>query len=280
LFSKPIYCEMASKVTKYIDKLIESELTNMVNFADKQSTAPDITAMINKSFSEPVTNFLDVEEKEEQDKITYNNKAKSIDNDKDRRRVRDHDINQSKEAIKKINKLRADLEASKEQLRQQQLAAQVKLKADMEQGNNNDNNLDVIRQQIAEHIKESFGGMPDIKKYDAMPIITRKNPVVQKVEEAAPMPVPAAAPVPAQIPSAIDSRTQPKIIKVNFDTKTAQPFQVEFSERGFLIGSTRLSFEIIETALSKNFTITLDNGAGLVLDAIKMQKIMKYKDRV
>lgn len=266
---------MASKVNKDIDQLIENELTNMVSFSDKSNTTPDLTSIIDKSFSEPVSNYLDAEEKEEKDRITYNNKAKSIDNDRDRRKVRDHDINKSKEAIKKIEKLRAELEANKERLKQQQLAAQAKLKADMEKVNNGENNLEMVRQQIAEHIKEAFCEMPNIKKYDAMPIITRKNPVIQNMDES----LPAPAPVQSQIPPAIDSRVQPKILKVNFDTKTAQPFQVEFSERGFLIGDTRLSFEVIETALSKNFTITLENGAGLVLDAIKMQKILKYKDR-
>ena len=57
------------------------------------------------------------------------------------------------------------------------------------------------------------------------------------------------------------------------------PFEVFFSERGFKIGNTRLSFETIEDALSKNFSITLENGNGLVLDAVRMQKILRYKNR-
>lgn len=76
--------------------------------------------------------------------------------------------------------------------------------------------------------------------------------------------------------------TQPikkKIATVHFDVKTEHPFDVKFSERGFVIGDTRLSFEILETSLSKNFNIVLDGGKGLVLDAIRMQKILKYKDR-
>ena len=68
--------------------------------------------------------------------------------------------------------------------------------------------------------------------------------------------------------------------KVKFEGNSQNPFEVYFSERGFKIGSTRLSFETVEDALSKNFTITLDNGAGLVLDAVRMQKILKYKSRV
>lgn len=71
-----------------------------------------------------------------------------------------------------------------------------------------------------------------------------------------------------------------KSVLVNFDKSTDQPFQVKFTERGFLIGDTRLSFEILEVAVSKEFNITLNNGTGLVLDAVRMQKILKYKDRV
>jgi hypothetical protein len=71
-----------------------------------------------------------------------------------------------------------------------------------------------------------------------------------------------------------------KTLVVNFDKSTEQPFQVKFTERGFLIGDTRLSFEILEVAVSKEFNIVLNNGTGLVLDAVRMQKILKYKDRV
>lgn len=73
-------------------------------------------------------------------------------------------------------------------------------------------------------------------------------------------------------------KKQPVI--VNFDKSTDTPFQVKFTERGFLIGNTRLSFELLEVAINKEFNITLDNGKGLTLDAVRMQKILKYKDRV
>lgn len=68
-----------------------------------------------------------------------------------------------------------------------------------------------------------------------------------------------------------------KAKKVIFD-KSTNPFTVIFTERGFLVESTRMSFEEIQRALDKQYNIVLDNGAGLVLDAIKLQKIMKYKD--
>ena len=52
----------------------------------------------------------------------------------------------------------------------------------------------------------------------------------------------------------------------------------DFSERGFSIGGSRLSFETIEQALSKNYNLKLDGGEGLELNQVRMQKIMKYKD--
>ena len=73
------------------------------------------------------------------------------------------------------------------------------------------------------------------------------------------------------------SMQKPKETVVVFD-KSTNPYEVKFSERGFEINQTRFSFEFIETALSKDVNIVLDKGRGLSLDAIKMEKIMKYKD--
>lgn len=70
-----------------------------------------------------------------------------------------------------------------------------------------------------------------------------------------------------------------KPVKVVFDKSSAAPWEVIFSERGFLVGETRLSFEEIKNALSKNYQIVLDAGNGLVLDGVKMQSILKYEDR-
>ncbi len=70
-----------------------------------------------------------------------------------------------------------------------------------------------------------------------------------------------------------------KAYLVQFDKDTQVPFDVKFTERGFSINGTRLSFEALENALSKNYTIILNNGKGLSLDAIRMQKILKYKDK-
>jgi len=66
---------------------------------------------------------------------------------------------------------------------------------------------------------------------------------------------------------------------VVFDKGREGEFKAKFSERGFLIDGTRLSFESLEDALSKNYNLTLNGGQGIVLDAVRMQKILKYKTR-
>ena len=66
---------------------------------------------------------------------------------------------------------------------------------------------------------------------------------------------------------------------VKFDKNTQAPFDVKFTKRGFSIDGTRLGFETIENALSKNYTITLGGGKGFVLNPIRMQQILKYKDK-
>jgi len=72
-------------------------------------------------------------------------------------------------------------------------------------------------------------------------------------------------------------KIEKKDIIVRFDTKTNSPFLVKFTDRGFLVGDTRLSFGLIEKAISKQFSLTLKNG--LILTPVKMQKILKYKNR-
>ena len=73
------------------------------------------------------------------------------------------------------------------------------------------------------------------------------------------------------------AKAKAKVTVVTFD-KSTSPFEVKFSERGFEINDTRLSFEFIETALAKEINIVLEKGKGIVLDSIKMEKILKYKD--
>ena len=70
-----------------------------------------------------------------------------------------------------------------------------------------------------------------------------------------------------------------KDFKVVFDKSTKNPWTVLFSERGFLVDGTRLSFENVEMAIHKNYNIALNGGQGMVLDQIKLNKILKYKDK-
>ena len=105
-------------------------------------------------------------------------------------------------------------------------------------------NINIIREKIIEILKESMG-----------------EAVQQDIQPSVQQPV----------------KSKPKETVVVFD-KSTKPFQVTFSERGFEVENTRFSFEFIETALSKEVNITLNKGNGLVLDSIKMNKILKYKD--
>lgn len=69
-------------------------------------------------------------------------------------------------------------------------------------------------------------------------------------------------------------KMKPKAVRFNGGTESE--YVITFSERGFLVDDTRLSFEEIQNAISKEYTMTLKGGT--VLDAVKMQQILKYKD--
>lgn len=84
----------------------------------------------------------------------------------------------------------------------------------------------------------------------------------------------------ASTPSAAQptqSKEKKPDLVVRFDTNTPTPFTVKFTNRGFVVGNTRLSFELLDKAISKQFSVTLKNG--LILTPVKMQKILKYKNR-
>ncbi len=72
--------------------------------------------------------------------------------------------------------------------------------------------------------------------------------------------------------------SKPKSTRVVFEKDTDSSFEVIFSERGFAINGTRLSFEALENAISKSYDIVLDSGNGVHLTQVRMQKILKYKD--
>lgn len=97
------------------------------------------------------------------------------------------------------------------------------------------------------------------------------GPVLEQEQEA-----PVSQPT--EQPKTSKEKPKKKDMIVRFDTKTNSPFIVKFTDRGFLVGDTRLSFSLIEKAISKQFSLTLKNG--LVLTPVKMQKILKYKNRI
>lgn len=102
-------------------------------------------------------------------------------------------------------------------------------------------------------------------KQEAIQNQTRQPVVNQNIQPTAPVVTPSNVP-------------KNKVTLVKFDQNTDQPFEVKFSKRGFSVDGTRLSFELLDQALSKNFSITLNGGTGLVLTPVRMQKIMKYRD--
>lgn len=81
-------------------------------------------------------------------------------------------------------------------------------------------------------------------------------------------------------PEAVPEKPKKKKYKVVFDKETEHPYTVIFSERGFDVDGTRLNFELLKYAISKDFHIKLKGGEGLELTPVKMQKILKYEDKL
>ncbi len=244
-----------------LDNLISKSMGNM----DLKSTIEPQDKEID-SLAEPIVSFLDNEESQEKSKIQDFTRTKSVISDPDEKKIKDRHIRNSQEKVKQINQTRTDLLNNKENLKKAALAKQQDLQFQLQQMQKNAAMLDSLKNQTQELYE----------KYYSMPIMKRVFPNQEeiKMQEQNINPVQPTNQVPNQAP-----KPEPKTFRVKFEGSTPNPFEVYFSERGFKIGNTRLSFEAIEEALSKNFTITLDNGAGLVLDAVRMQKILKYKNR-
>jgi len=86
----------------------------------------------------------------------------------------------------------------------------------------------------------------------------------------------AQSPAPSQEPVSEKPKKKARVI---FDKDTDNPYSVTFSERGFDVDGTRLNFDLLKYAISKDFHIKLSGGEGLELTPVKMQKILKYEDR-
>lgn len=235
--------------------LKESELTNI-------SLTSLTKPAIDNSGDDEIETFFTNSEKEEKEKINNNNRLKSALVDTDRKKVVDNSIKKSNDNIFKIkntqdlfNKRRESIALKEKELEKikAELLSMQKTKEDMK----GKTNSTILRQDNFSKMFES----------NMAPLNNTSAPIIKPGVNRA-------------LPQNTIQQPKKKALQVNFDKNTQAPFQVLFSERGFLVNGTRLSFELVETALSKNLMITLDNGAGLVLDAIKMQKILKYKDKV
>lgn len=90
--------------------------------------------------------------------------------------------------------------------------------------------------------------------------VNKVNSITHKIEE--------------MVDNAINNRKKQTVVE--FDSKTGFPWKVLFSQRGFSIEGTRLSFELVDDALSKRYSIVLESG--FTLDGVKLQKIIRYKD--
>jgi hypothetical protein len=128
-----------------------------------------------------------------------------------------------------------------------------KLKDEQERAND-------LKKQRSEQIKAAQKSDADAKRAEAEDANSDSNIQINISEE-------------------MEQQIQPKKkdLIVRFDKNTNSPFTVKFTDRGFVVGNTRLSFETIERAISKEFSITLKTG--LILTPVKLQKILKYKNR-
>ena len=72
--------------------------------------------------------------------------------------------------------------------------------------------------------------------------------------------------------------TEVNSTKIIFDKNTVNEWEVLFTTRGFVVGGTRMSFEEIRLAISKKYKFILKTG--LILDSVKIMKILSYKDSI
>ena len=196
---------------------------------------------------EDLPNMLDYFEDEEKilkTNIDTDNRLKSAQVNPDERKIKETSIKKNKEKLNKIKTLKDELIAQQEMKKKQDQSKSAEIKQTGEVS------ASVSENVTAPIVRRSF---------------SQESPLIrQEFNEQAPQ---------------ITPPLKKKVVRVMFDKSSPNPFSVDFSERGFSIDGTRLSFEAIETALSKEFNIVLKHGSGLALDQVKMQKILKYKDR-
>ena len=233
---------------KYIDKAILLEIGKIIEQEeDEEKTDADVLDTFDK-MDTFVTN-----EKEQSDAAVKNSmKLMSTLSEPIKRNAEGLNMKVQKDRIKKLDTMKKSVEDQKknfeDNLKKRQILAKSQTNANAQMS---------PQSFMTEMIKDT------IKKI-SLPMITRKFFTEQ-------------GNLPSNQAGQGNGAPKNKAYLVKFDQDTQRPFDVKFTERGFAIEGTRLSFEAIENALSKNYTITLNNGKGLMLDAIKMQKILRYK---
>lgn len=245
------------KVTlDYLDKILLENLSN-INITNQKNAGEELD-----SLADPALSFLDDEEKHEKDRIQDLQRMKSVITDPFEKKSKDNAIKQSQTKLSKINQTRSTVMANQEKLKKQSIENQNDLQNQMSQLKQNAELLNKLKNQVQEVYDKNFS-LPILKRAQ-LPNMDTNFELTEQVPGVQNPPV----------------ENKKSSFKVQFEKSSGQPFEVFFSERGFKIGDTRLSFETIEDAISKNFTITLDGGNGIVLDAVRMQKILKYKNRL
>ncbi len=247
-----------------LDNMINQALGNMKSQSDNSQNQSNQEIQGFGSMTEPMIQFLDSEEEQERSKINDFKKTTSVISDPDEKKVKNNAIKKSQNKLSQINKAKDNILKKQEELKKQLLQKQNSIELQNQQMKKTTDMLNQLKNQIQEVYN----------KYYSAPILQRFFPNQSNIE------MQEQNNTPVQNQSQQSIQTKPQSFKVKFEGSTPNPFEVLFSERGFKIGETRLSFETIEEAISKNFTITLDNGSGLVLDAVRMQKILKYKNRI
>jgi hypothetical protein len=247
---------------KYIDKIVQSEISkilkeenvndNPVKSAEEQlkydqEQIENLEKDIKKLKNWDIQVKSDIKSSQQKQKASINPIEKSL-----------ATTTLNKVEMPKQKDLKAMIDDKEEQLK----STQEKIKTDTLKLNLVKKGISIGGAKSSESISESIKSK---KGTISLPMITRKF-FTEQEENIDSSGLDLGAP-------------KNKAYLVKFDKNTKAPFEAKFTERGFSINGTRLSFEALENALSKNYTITLNNGKGLVLDAIRMQKILNYKDR-
>lgn len=247
---------------KHLDRILLENISN-VNIVNQTQTK-DTTSNEEdfSSLADPALSFMDTEEQDTKAKVQDLQRIKNVIRDPFERKSKEEEIKNAQKKLSIINKTRSNVMLNQDKLKQQSTENQKNLENQMNQLKQNADLLNQLKLQVKEVYDKNFA-LPLLKRVQ-LPIVD----INSELEEQAPG-IQNIAP-----------KNQKSSFKVQFEKSSGQPFEVFFSERGFRIGDTRLSFETIEDAISKKFNITLDNGNGIVLDAVRMQKILKYKNRL